>query len=130
MNVIVSGGRDKHLTPAREKALLAKLEELQSESCEGPLWNDLVVFVGGCEGIDAEVKEALQRRGIHCSETQALWDFARAQGRPRSAGPIRNRAQACAAGPDAAVILFPGNKGTNDMREQAVKRGMKIVELT
>lgn len=45
----------------------------------------------------------------------------------RSAGPIRNREMLEETRPDL-VVAFPGHRGTADMKEQAKRRNVKVVE--
>jgi hypothetical protein len=45
-------------------------------------------------------------------------------------GPIRNTAMADYVGldPVGACILFPGGRGTADMKQKALAKGLKVIE--
>lgn len=49
-------------------------------------------------------------------------------GTGKQAGPIRNLMMLVQGKPDL-VVAFPGNKGTADMKRQARKAGVKVLEI-
>ena len=73
---------------------------------------------------------------------ECMWNFVEDNDLPRqrfyadwkrygkSAGPMRNKVMLDYAGPDAEVILFPGGKGTANMKAQAEERGFIIHDLS
>lgn len=81
------------------------------------------VVSGNCSGADICGEEWAAEWAIPIKRfpvTKKDWDL---QG--RAAGPIRNRKMAEYAD---AVVLFPGGKGTESMRKEAVKAGLRIFD--
>ncbi len=82
-----------------------------------------LVIEGGAHGADRLARVWAQRKGIHVATVEALWQV---YGRQR-AGPIRNAAMLILQ-PDV-VLAFPGNNGTADMKNQARRRGIEVIEV-
>lgn len=71
-------------------------------------------------GVDYWARCWAEDRGIDCKTEPADWDsFGPA------AGPIRNREMVDKYQPDAVVAL-PGGKGTKNMRDTALKKGIPL----
>lgn len=108
MKLIIAGGRD-YLLAEKDYEFLGTITPSITE-----------IVSGGCSGAD------------RCGE-----DFARANDIPiklfladwneygRAAGPIRNRKMAEYAD---AVVLFPGGRGTDSMRNEAHRAKISIFE--
>lgn len=111
LKIIVCGGRDYHDADHVE----AFLDALDLE--RGPL----TVITGGARGADYCAKAWAYRRGRPFLEVPARWDI-----HGKSAGPIRNRLMADEQKPDA-VVKFPGGRGTTDMVNVAVERGLTVI---
>lgn len=109
MKVIVSGGRN--YTASRKDWMLLK-----------PFSSIDELIVGDASGADDFAREWGYIAGVKVKVFRADWE---AHG--LSAGPIRNTAMLDYAGDDVIVILFPGGKGTADMRRKAVSRGLWIL---
>jgi hypothetical protein len=83
---------------------------------------DLVIH-GAAIGADQCADRWAHRRCISCHKYPAQWKM-----HGRSAGPIRNKQMLLAGKPDL-VVAFPGGRGTRDMRNQSIARGVKLVDL-
>ncbi len=109
MKLIIAGSR---YTTAFTDADLARLEEIR------PLVTEVVC--GMAKGVDLLGKAWAEKHGIPVKEFPAWW------GRHgRAAGPIRNREMAAYAD---AVALFPGGRGTRNMKEEAEAAGLTIYD--
>jgi hypothetical protein len=108
MRVIIAGGRDYFLTDGDR----ARLDE---ERAKLPITE---VVCGCARGADTGGEDWANSRNIPVIRFPADWDRY-----GRSAGPRRNLQMAEYAD---ALIAFPGGKGTANMVQQAVERGMKI----
>lgn len=110
MRVLVCGSRDWN----DFETIHRELERLSPE----------VVITGGCRGADAIAHTWAKRRGIDAPEFRANW---KAYG--RAAGPIRN-VQMLEEGKPDLVLAFHDNlaasKGTRDMCDQALRRGVRV----
>jgi hypothetical protein len=104
---IIAGGRDYNLTLSDE-AWLATLPIRE-------------VVSGGASGADAGGEAWAKKRGIPIKRFPADWKT-----HGRAAGPIRNRQMAEYAD---AVVLFPGGRGTDSMRTEAERQGLRIFTL-
>jgi hypothetical protein len=108
---IVCGSRATN----NHKGVYAALDEIHGE------YDLSILITGGANGVDSLAELWAELRGIHCARVRALWDL---QG--KSAGPKRNHAMLLLS--PTLVIVFPGGKGTADMKQIAMYAGIKIVE--
>ena len=117
MKVIIAGGRDYWFVHAdyawldeikeRFRALGHQIEEVVHGDAPG---------ADRCAGVWALSRLIPQKK------FPADWNH-----HGRAAGPIRNRAMAEFVGDSGVCILFPGGRGTENMREEAEKQGLMIV---
>lgn len=77
---------------------------------------------GGARGADHLARQWADNRGVQVFTVWANWT-----GDGKAAGPLRNELALDMFNPDA-VILFPGGKGTDDMRQRATRRGTRVIE--
>lgn len=110
MKTIIAGGRSYVFTPADVKFLDSLIDEISE------------VVSGAAAGADQHAETWARRNGIPVQQFVADW-----QRHGRAAGPIRNKhmAQYAAGG---MCILFPGGKGTANMRRAATTFGLKVIE--
>ena len=113
MKVIVCGGRNFHSYEAIEK-YLDMLHALHRFS---------VVIHGAARGADRMAAYWASQRDIDIRAFPADWNKS-----PRGAGPIRNKQMLDQGQPDL-VIAFPGGNGTLDMRTQAERAGVPVLNL-
>lgn len=111
MKLIIAGGRDYKFTQAD----IIDLDAIHSSRVIEE------VVSGGATGADAEGERWATSRKIPVRRFPANW---KAYG--RSAGPIRNQEMAEYAD---AVALFPGGKGTADMRNRAIENWLEIFDM-
>ena len=104
---IIAGGRDYNITMSDE----AWLDTLPIRE----------VVSGGASGVDAGGEAWAKKRGIPIKRFPADWKT-----HGRAAGPIRNRQMAEYAD---AVVLFPGGRGTDSMRREAERQGLRIFRI-
>ena len=109
MKLIIAGGRDYRFSQ-EDKDFLNSLEGIDE------------VVSGAATGADAQGEEWAKSKGLPVSRFPADW---KAHG--RGAGPRRNIEMAEYAD---AVALFPGGRGTDSMRREAQKRGLRIFNPT
>ena len=108
MKVLVCGGRDYQ---DRDHVFL-QMDRLHV------LYHFTEVIHGGASGADNLADEWAVSRGIHQSVFKADWkEYGNA------AGPIRNQEMLMMGHPDM-VVAFPGGKGTQNMKLQAM--GMRV----
>jgi hypothetical protein len=108
MRVIVAGPRLRTLRAleARYPGLIARLrEQVCKRLLELPPGS--VVVHGDGDGVDAMAKEGARRAGLVDEAHPADWNFWRLQGKPRAAGPVRNR-QMVRRGADLLIIWWLG----------------------
>lgn len=108
MKLIIAGGRDYHLTDDDRQ----KLDGIPNVS---------EVVSGGATGADAGGEQWASLRGIPVKMFRADWTRY-----GKYAGPRRNTEMAQYAD---AVALLPGGRGTADMAQQAVRRGLVIYDF-
>ncbi len=110
MRVIIAGGRN--FIPKKYHAeWLLELHKRIKMTCVISGMADGADLFGWCWARDNKIK---------VEEHPADWDqFG------KSAGPIRNREMAKCAN---AVVLFPGGRGTADMKQVAIECGLEIYE--
>jgi hypothetical protein len=111
LKLIIAGGR-KYVFTQMDRLIL---ELLHRE------YGITEVVCGMAKGADLAGKAWAEERGIHVEPFKADWSVS-----PRGAGHIRNRKMADYAD---AVILFPGGRGTNNMYDEAKKRGLTIFDF-
>ena len=108
MKIVIAGGRDFkperwHWFFLRAVLIFMKCDEIIS---------------GGAKGADAFGEVIGKRMGIPIKIFQADWS------KGAKAGPLRNKEMAKYCD---AVILFKGGKGTDSMRNEAMKEGKQIL---
>lgn len=90
--------------------------------------NPHAIMHGGASGVDGLAGDWARERGRPCTVYPADW-----QRYGGAAGPIRNREMAEAVLVDEdreyLVVVFPGGKGTANMKEEAEKRGIPTYEV-
>lgn len=109
MRVIICGGRDYKLTSDDWNTLYELNHRFKFSE----------VVVGGAQGADAGGKAWADFEEIPVKVFPADWKTY-----GRSAGPRRNEMMADYAD---AIVIFPGGKGTADMRSRAMKRGLHVL---
>lgn len=105
--LIIAGGRDYKFA-SRDFARLDKLMPVGE------------VVSGGAHGVDQCGEAWARSRGISVERFLPDW---RVHG--KAAGPIRNREMAEYA---TAAVLFPGGRGTESMRREAVRAKLEIFD--
>ena len=113
MNLLVTGGRDfNNLAMAFD--VIAEIHTLYSIS---------VLVHGNARGADTIADKVADTLGIDRIMMPANWvKYSRG-----SAGPIRNKAMLDIL-PIDMVLAFPGGNGTANMKQQATKRGITVIE--
>lgn len=114
MRVVVTGGRD-YCETERTFAALDALHE------RTPI---TVLIEGEAPGLDVRAKAWAVRRGVPYEAYTANWD---AHG--KAAGGIRNQQMIDEGKPDYGVV-FPGGRGTADMRRRLVAAGIPFEEVS
>ncbi len=109
MRVIIAGGRDYKAT-IRDYQLVREIL-LKNNVSE--------IVSGGASGADSWGENLGKKLGIPVKVFSADWDKW-----GRSAGPRRNQEMAEYGD---AVILMPGGRGTQNMRDEAGKRGLLVL---
>ena len=110
MRVLVCGGRDFD-----DEALLTKILDELNE-----LHHFTALIEGDARGADQLAGKWAEARGIEHLVFPANWKKYRA-----AAGPIRNKQMLDEGMPDL-VIAFPGGKGTANMIQQALDKGVSV----
>ena len=109
MKVIIAGGRD-YKPDALSHFVI---------HCNHHIFNFTEIVSGGCTGADKFGEEYAKEYGIPVKRFPA--DGGK---HGKKAGPIRNDLMAQYAD---AVILFPGGRGTENMRKAANRYGLEIL---
>lgn len=118
--VLVCGSRDFNKGAYTEAQVFAKLDELKA----GYLRNHYIVIVNGWgDGVDLAAAKWAESREIPFMNFPARWNLL-----GKMAGPYRNQLMLDIADPHI-VVAFPGNKGTNDMKERAEQARIEIIEI-
>ena len=78
---------------------------------------------GGASGADREAALWAHDNDVPCATYPAAWEK-----HGRAAGPIRNAWMLDDFKPDL-VILFPGGRGTDDMRRKAAAAGYEWISI-
>lgn len=110
--ILVGGGRNY----SDHKTLYAILDHFQR------VLRFTAVVEGGAWGADHLARQWCDNRGVQVFTVWANWT-----GNGKAAGPLRNELALDIFNPDE-VILFPGGKGTDDMRQRATRRGTRVIE--
>lgn len=120
MRAVITGGRDYMVTLLDEEWL--------DDMC-GKIGITMVIE-GGCRRkdfrgddlptADLGAKRWAMKRGIPVATMDANWAF-----HGKAAGPIRNGDMAVLA---EVCLAFPGGRGTADMKNQAIERGLTVHE--
>lgn len=111
LRLIVAGGRDY----SDAKAVFAVLDRIHAKR------GIAEIIHGAAPGADTLADEWGKARGVKRTPCEANWT-----GLGKAAGPIRNR-HMLTLKPDG-VVLFPGGRGTADMRKAALEVGVKVWE--
>lgn len=114
LRVVVTGGRDYD----DAQTVDAELKKLV-RTAGGP--ENLVVINGGAEGLDTLVRVSCNLLGIPCITMFAPWNSHHRRG----AGPVRNQWMIDYCAPTYAIV-FPGGRGTADMRRRIEKAGINF----
>jgi hypothetical protein len=113
MKVIVCGGR----TFLNYDALERFMDMINA------IWRISLVIHGDARGADTLAKVWANRHHIDQQPFPADWNKYH-----NGAGPIRNK-QMLDEGKPELVIAFPGGRGTTDMRKQAHRAGVTVLNL-
>lgn len=114
MKILVCGGRDYD-----KKYKVFKVLDLVAPETNF----DLAIIEGGATGADQWAKEWADKEKVKVFEHQADWNkFGRA------AGPMRNREMLEKHEIDF-VLAFKGGAGTKNMVDQALKRGIIVLQV-
>lgn len=105
--LIIAGGRGYEFD-AEDVAWLESLGSVKEVVC------------GGALGADQEGANLAKKSGIPVKVFFADWKTHKL-----AAGPIRNREMAQYA---TALALFPGGRGSNSMKKEAIKAGIDVYE--
>lgn len=84
---------------------------------------DVKIVVGDAQGTDSMVRVYCKFFGIPCEKFVAEWDKY-----GKAAGHIRNGDIFIKGMPDF-VVAFPGGVGTDNMCQQAKKRGVPLIDF-
>lgn len=109
MKLIIAGGRHYEFS------------DLDYQTLDGFLGLVTEVVSGGATGADACGERWAEKHDIPVARFEAEWDVGGS-----AAGPARNRKMAEYAD---AVILFPGGRGTENMRREARAAKIKLFEV-
>lgn len=114
LKVIIAGGRDYKMSREDFDWLTNIFNELGGID---------EVITGGAPGADHYAEVWAEYNFIKVTVFPAQWTYY-----GRAAGPIRNKEMLDYAGDNAILLLFPGGAGTADIKRQAEKRGVRIIE--
>jgi hypothetical protein len=112
--ILVSGGRSY----SDRGRVWQVLDQLHTQS---PI---TTIVTGGANGADALAKRWAMERDVDYVNCPAKWGK-----HGPAAGPIRNAHMLDNLGPFDLVVTFPGGKGTADLRQKAVMRGLDVMEI-
>lgn len=112
-NIVVAGGRNLKDPDSSYLSLVVGLLIVYDAG---------LVISGGCDGADKIGEDAARILGLPVRVVRADWDSYK-----KSAGPIRNAAMAKMAD---LVICLPGGIGTDSMRREARKAGIKCLSVS
>ena len=118
--ILVCGSRDFLDGAYTKEQVHAKLTELRRGYLDGYF---VTVVQGWGDGVDLAAAEWAETQCLPFFSFPANWtDFG------KMAGPYRNELMLTIGKPDI-VVVFPGGKGTTDMKNRADKRGIHIIEI-
>lgn len=106
IRLIIAGGRGYHM----------RLQDIEHLNQIREDYQITLVITGGASGADTEGHNWAIRCGFPTRVFPADWDT-----HGRAAGPIRNQEMVESAD---AIVLFPGGRGTADMRRRAQSAGL------
>lgn len=109
--VLVCGGRDYNNIPY----LCGFLDCFHTQT------GISLLIEGGAKGTDHLAQSWAKTHNVTFTTYRANWDK-----HGKSAGPIRNRQMLEEGLPDV-VIAFPGGRGTDNMIDQARKKGIPVI---
>lgn len=116
--LLIAGGRDYRFTDY-DRAFLDGIQAVGQFR---------MVVNGGCSGADLDGQEWGKRHNLIIRTFMADW-----QAHGRSAGPKRNdtmaRYLACSSTNDNLVVLLPGGRGTDSMRQCATRYGLRVIDV-
>ncbi len=112
MKLIICGGRNNRLS----------LVDFNRLTHWKAIYHITELVSGGCRGIDQDGESWAKHVGIPVKLFPADWSLG------NGAGPIRNQAMADYCAPGDFCAVFPGGRGTADMRRRAETRGLIILE--
>jgi hypothetical protein len=114
MRVLVCGGRFFN-----DRAMLFRtLDAIHADGAQID-----VVIEGEARGADLLAAAWASSRGVALAPFPADWTTY-----GLGAGPIRNRQMLIEGKPDL-VVCFPGGSGTADMKKQALRAGVRVLEV-
>lgn len=119
MRFLICGGRDFGHNDHQWWFIFSTLSELLTYD----KYDHITIINGAQRGVDKASSEWAEMHGIPYVEFPADWKRL-----GRAAGPIRNKQMLDEGKPDW-VIAFPGGDGTNNMVQQAERRGVKIKRI-
>lgn len=114
LKVIVSGGRDF----SDVDFVFEYLDKFYEEKN-----GNIELILGGASGVDSFAEQWAKERGVLYDVFHANW---RVYG--KKAGPIRNE-QMLNENPDL-VIIFPGGKGTKNMKDIATRKNVPVLHAS
>jgi hypothetical protein len=116
LKIIIAGGRD--YTPTREAWFWLR-DTLKELGATEIISGHCVDQDGNVRGADKMGEDIAEKLGIPLQTFAAMWSMG------KKAGPIRNGMMAEYA---EACILFPGGRGTADMKQKALAKGLRVIE--
>ena len=126
MKVLVCGGRDYGTMNIHEKTIPNEIEVAYLYGALSALHsiNPITTLVhGAAKGADLLADELGYHHRVNVHSYPANWGQ-----HGRAAGPIRNQEMLDKENP-SFVVAFKGGKGTEDMVNRAIKKGIKVVDL-
>lgn len=144
MRVLVCGGRDfGDISQLKNKAtslyklrkqeydfIIETLDQFARENSkfyradqENWLPYDIEIISGAARGVDSVAAQWAKVKYCKLREFPADWDQFK-----QNAGWIRNKQMLEEGNPDL-VLAFPGGKGTKDMKKQAQREGVQVIEV-
>ena len=110
MKIVITGGRNEVLS-LEQYAWLDRLHKY---------YQFTEIVTGYASGVDTCARQWAESRNIPYKPFLARWKEL-----GKAAGPVRNKKLAQYAD---ICIVFPGGKGTQNMRKQAIKHNLTILD--